>query len=165
MGRRLILALFDTVRKRTKPSRLSNSDMDLISSILRGLSKASLFFLEVLQRHPSDRLHRMTSTLIPLVESQPRLTNFTAEKDFAIAIHRWKDKMKALRIDMDRVPEADRSDGFNNWWDRLSDIVGILEGRPDVLQRVCEDLGADWQELCVAWSIFVTPRMRREELT
>jgi len=136
----------------------------LTRSIMRGLSKASLFFLEVLQRHPSDRLHRMTSTLIPLLESQPRLINFTAEKDFAIAIRRWKDKVKALRIDMDGVPEANRSDGFSNWWDRLSDIVGILEGRPDVLQRVCEDLGADWKEVCVAWSVFVTPRMRREEL-
>ena len=106
----------------------------------------------------------MTSTMIPLLESQPRLINFTAEKDFAIAIRRWKDKVKALRIDMDEVPEADRSDGFSNWWDRLSDIVGILEGRPDVLQRVCEDLGADWKEVCVAWSVFVSPRMRREEL-
>ena len=134
------------------------------SSILRGLSKASLFFLEVLQRHPSDELNRMTSTLIPLLESQPRLINFTAEKDFAIAIRRWKDKMKALRIDMDEIPEANRSDSFSNWWDRLSDIVGILEGRPDVLQRVCEELGADWKEVCVAWSVFVTPRMRREEL-
>jgi nuclear pore complex protein Nup85 len=123
-----------------------------------------IVFLEVLQRHPSNGLHRITSTVIPIVESQPRLINFTAEKDFAIAIRRWKDKVKALRIDMDRVPEADRSDGFNNWWDRLSEIVGILEGRPDVIQHVCEELGADWKEVCVAWSIFVTPRMRREEL-
>jgi nuclear pore complex protein Nup85 len=92
------------------------------------------------------------------------LINFTAEKDFAIAIRRWKEKVKALRIDMDGIPEASRSDGYSNWWDRLNDIVGILEGRPDVLQRVCEDLGADWKEVCVAWSVFVTPRMRREEL-
>ncbi|PPQ94447.1 hypothetical protein CVT25_002538 [Psilocybe cyanescens] len=136
----------------------------LTRAILRGLSKASLFFLGVLEQHPSDKLQRITSTLIPLVESQPRLMNFTAERDFAFAIRRWRDKVKALRIDMDRVPEDDRSDDFDNWWDKLSDIVGILEGRQDVIERICEDIGADWKEVCVAWSIFVDPRMRREEL-
>jgi nuclear pore complex protein Nup85 len=64
----------------------------------------------------------------------------------------------------ERVPEDVRFDDFENWWDRLGDIVGILEGRPDVLQRVCEDLGADWKEICVAWTIFVDPRMRRQDL-
>jgi len=134
------------------------------SAILRGLSKASLFFLGVLQSHPSNRLHRLTSTLIPIIETQPRLSNFTAEKDFAYAIRRWGEKVKALRIEMNRVPEDDRFDDFENWWDKISDIVGILEGRQDVIQRVCEDIGADWKEVCVAWSIFVDPRMRREEL-
>ncbi|KAF8872834.1 nucleoporin Nup85-like protein [Gymnopilus junonius] len=133
-------------------------------AILRGLSKASIFFLGVLQQHPSDKLQRLASTLVPLVESQPRLVDFTAEKDFAYAIRRWADKVKALRIEMDKVPEDDRFDDFENWWDKLSGIVGILEGRQDVIQRVCEDLGADWKEVVVAWSVFVDPRMRRQEL-
>ncbi|KAF4610945.1 hypothetical protein D9613_006754 [Agrocybe pediades] len=136
----------------------------LTRAILRGLSKASLFFLRVLENHPSNRLHRLTSTLIPIIETQPRLSNFTAELDFANEIRRWRDKVKALRIDMDRVPENDRFDDNEHWWDKLSDIIGILEGRQDVIERVCEDIGADWKEVCVAWSIFVDPRMRREEL-
>ncbi|KDR68007.1 hypothetical protein GALMADRAFT_79171 [Galerina marginata CBS 339.88] len=136
----------------------------LTRAIIRGLSKASLFFLGVLQQHPSDKLQRLTSTLIPLVESQPHLMNFTAERDFAYAIRRWADKVQALRIEMDRVPEDERFDDFENWWDKLSDIVGILEGRQDVIQRVCEDMGADWKEVCVAWCIFVDPRMRRQDL-
>ncbi|KAF9526094.1 Nup85 nucleoporin-domain-containing protein [Crepidotus variabilis] len=136
----------------------------LTRAILRGLSKASLFFLGALQQHPSDNLQRLTSTLIPLIETQPRLVNFAAEKDFAYAMRRWSDKVKALRIDMDRVPENDRFDEFDNWWDRLGDIVGILEGRSEVLQRVCEELGADWKEICVAWSVFVDPRLRRQDL-
>lgn len=134
------------------------------SAILRGLSKACLFFLGVLQQHPSLHLQRLTSTLIPLIESQPRLANFTAEKDFAFALRRWGERVKALRIEMNGIPEDVRFDDFENWWDRLGDIVGILEGRPDVLQRVCEDLGADWKEVCVAWTIFVDPRMRRQDL-
>ena len=46
----------------------------------------------------------------------------------------------------------------------MSDIVGVLEGRVEVLKRVCDDLGADWKEVCVAWTIFVDPRLRRQEL-
>lgn len=90
--------------------------------------------------------------------------NFSAERDFAYAIRRWGEKVKALRIEMDKVPEVNRSDDFENWWDRLSDIVGIFEGRSDVLQRACEDFGADWKEVCVAWTVFVDPRMRRQDL-
>ena len=118
----------------------------------------------VLERHPSEKLQRVTSTLIPLIELQPRLMNFTAERDFAYALRRWSDKVKALRIDMDRVPEDDRFDDFDNWWEKLSDIVGVLEGRSDIVQRVCEDLGTDWKEVCVAWAVFVDPRMRRQDL-
>ncbi|KJA25724.1 hypothetical protein HYPSUDRAFT_134002 [Hypholoma sublateritium FD-334 SS-4] len=136
----------------------------LTRSILRGLSKASLFFLAALEHHPSEKLQRLTSTVIPLIESQPRLMNFTVEREFAYAMRRWGDKVKALRIEMDRVPEKERFDRFENWWERLSDIVGILEGRQDVVQRVCDDLGADWKEVAVAWSIFVDPRMRRQDM-
>ncbi|KAH6910043.1 Nup85 nucleoporin-domain-containing protein [Coprinopsis sp. MPI-PUGE-AT-0042] len=133
-------------------------------SILRGLTKASLFFLNGLSQHPADHLVLLSETLSALVESQPHFQNFSSERDFAYAYRRWNDKVKALRIDLDRVPEADRFDDFENWWERMSDIVGVLEGRAEVLKRVCDDLGADWKEVCVAWTIFVDPRLRREEL-
>lgn len=136
----------------------------LYRATLRGLSKASAFFLNILSNHPSSNLQRLAQHLIPLLTNHPRLYQFNAERDFAIASRRWKDKVKTLRIELDRVPEDDREDGFENWWDRFSDIVGVLEGRPEVLKRVCNELGADWKEVCVAWSIFVDPRLRRQEL-
>ncbi|KAF8892121.1 nucleoporin Nup85-like protein [Infundibulicybe gibba] len=137
----------------------------LTRTTLRGLSKASIFFIDVLFQHPSEQLQELAQILKPLVDSQPRLQNFTAERDFAYASRRWNDKVKALRIRMDRVPEADRFDDFENWWDRLSDIVGILEGRPELIQRVCLELGADWKEVCAAWGVFVDTRLRRQDLT
>lgn len=72
--------------------------------------------------------------------------------------------MKSLRLELDRVPEDDRDDGFENWWDRFSDIVGLLEGREDVIKRICVDVGADWKEVCVAWGVFVDTRLRRQDL-
>lgn len=136
----------------------------LTRATFRGLSKASAFFLGVLSNHPSSNLQRIAKHLAPLLTNHPRLHQFNAERDFAIASRRWKDKVKTLRIELDRISEDDRDDGFDNWWDRLSDIVGILEGRQEVLKRVCNDLGADWKEVCIAWSIFVDPRIRRQEL-
>lgn len=92
------------------------------------------------------------------------MLSYSVEREFVYAARRWKDKVKSIRVDMEHVPENERHDGFENWWDRLSDLVGVLEGRPDVLKRVCEDLGADWKEIAAAWGIFVDNRARRHDL-
>ncbi|KAJ8482613.1 hypothetical protein ONZ51_g5233 [Trametes cubensis] len=136
----------------------------LIRTSLRGLSKASAFFLNVLSRHPSTYLQSLSQQLSPLLTNHPRLPQFSAEKDFAIASRRWKDKVKTLRLELDRVPEGERDDGYENWWDRFSDIVGILEGQEEVIKRVCTELGADWKEVCCVWGIFVDTRLRRHDL-
>ena len=75
--------------------------------------------LGIFQQHPSLHLRRLTSILIPLIESQPRLVNFSAEKVFAIALRRWGERVEALRIEMNGIPEDVRFDDFENWWDRL----------------------------------------------
>ncbi|KAI0369186.1 hypothetical protein BV20DRAFT_1044625 [Pilatotrama ljubarskyi] len=136
----------------------------LIRTSLRGLSKASAFFLNVLGQHPSTYLQSLAEQLSPLLTNHPRLHQFSAERDFAVASRRWKDKVKTLRIELDRVPVSERDDGFENWWDRFSDIVGILEGRGDVVKRVCTELGADWKEVCSVWGIFIDTRLRRQDL-
>ncbi|KAK7012223.1 nuclear pore complex protein Nup85 [Favolaschia claudopus] len=136
----------------------------LTRATLRGLSKASVFFLKMLSGHPSEDLQHLAETMASIISSQPRLQNFTAERDFAYASRRWKDKVKALRVEMEQVLEADRFDDFDNWWDRFSDIVGILEGRAEIVQRVCEELGADWKEVCAAWGVFVDARFRRQDI-
>ncbi|TFK60439.1 hypothetical protein BDN72DRAFT_939980 [Pluteus cervinus] len=136
----------------------------LTRTVLRGLSKASLFFLGSLANHPSEDVQDLAHTLAPLIETQPRLQNFDVEREFAYATRRWMDKVKALRIEMERVPEDGRFDEFENWWDRLSDIVGILEGRSQVIKRVCQELGADWKEVCATWGVFIDTHLRRHEL-
>ncbi len=123
-----------------------------------------MFFFKTLSQHESDSLRDLTKILIPLVDSQPRLSAYNTEKDFVHASRRWKEKIQALRVEMDRIPEEEREDDFDNWWDRLSDIVGILEGRGDVLQRVCDELGCDWKEVCAAWGVFINTRLRRQDL-
>ena len=134
------------------------------STTLRGLSKASAFFLETLSRHPASYLQRVSEQLIPLLTNHPRFTQFSTERDFSVASRRWKDQVKTLRVELDRIPEDVRDDDFDNWWDRFSDIVGILEGREEVIKRLCNELGADWKEVCAAWGVFIDPRVRRQDL-
>lgn len=122
------------------------------------------FFLGTLSAHPSKDLRRLSQSLIPLLNTQPKLQAYEAEREFAYASHRWKEKVKALRLELDGVPEPDRRDDYEDWWDRFSDIIGILEGRGEMVQKVCGELGADWKEVCVAWGVFVDPRLRRQDL-
>ncbi|KAN0115630.1 Nup85 Nucleoporin domain containing protein [Russula decolorans] len=136
----------------------------LTRSVLRGFSKASVFLLETLSRHPSEHLQSVAQHLAPLLSSHPRIVQFTTERDFVVALRRWKEKVKTLRLELDRVPEDAREDEFENWWKSFSNIVGILEGRPEVIQSICLDLNADWKEVCAVWSIFVNHRLRRQDL-
>ncbi|KAI0917961.1 hypothetical protein AcW1_006947 [Taiwanofungus camphoratus] len=136
----------------------------LTRTTLRGLSKASSFFLDVLSKHPFLYLQELSQHLIPLLTDHPRLHQFSVERDFAVAARRWKDKVKTLRLELDRVPDQVRDDGFENWWDRFSDIIGILEGREEVIKKICIELGADWKEACAAWGVFVDTRLRRPDL-
>jgi nuclear pore complex protein Nup85 len=89
---------------------------------------------------------------------------FSTEREFVVALRRWKEKVKSLRLELDRVPEDAREDDFENWWKPFSNIVGILEGRPEIIQNICIDVNADWKEACAAWSIFVNHRLRRQDL-
>ena len=133
-------------------------------SVLRGFSKAPVFLLETLSRHPSEHLRDVAQHLTPLLSSHPRIVQFSTEREFVVALRRWKEKVKSLRLELDRVPEDAREDDFENWWKPFSNIVGILEGRPEIIQNICIDLNADWKEVCAAWSIFVNHRLRRQDL-
>lgn len=136
----------------------------LCRSVLRGFSKAPVFLLETLSRHPSEHLQSVAQHLAPLLSSHPRIVQFSTEREFVIALRRWKEKVKTLRLELDRVPEDARDDNYENWWKPFSNIVGILEGRPEIIQSICIDLNADWKEVCAAWSIFVNHRLRRQDL-
>jgi nuclear pore complex protein Nup85 len=71
---------------------------------------------------------------------------------------------------MDKIPEGERTvdlgeRGEEDWWEKLSDIVGVLEGRFEVVKRIVdEEFEGDWKEAVVAWGMFVDGRTRRQDL-
>ncbi|TFK52007.1 hypothetical protein OE88DRAFT_1735010 [Heliocybe sulcata] len=136
----------------------------LTRAIIRGLTKASVFFMEALSRHPSSALQDLSQKLIPLLQSHPHVRDYASVAEFSRASPRWKDKIKALRSEMSSISHDDRDDGFENWWDRMSDILSILEGRFSVIKHVCQELGADWKEICAAYATLVHPTLSRGDL-
>ncbi|KAF7770639.1 hypothetical protein Agabi119p4_6613 [Agaricus bisporus var. burnettii] len=141
----------------------------LVKCIVRGLTKAAVFFLDVLSKHPSFALRDMTKLITPLISSQPRLQNYSSEREFAYAARRWRDKVKALRVELNKIPEKERTvvigERDEDWWEKLSDIVGVLEGRFEVVKRIVdEEFTGDWKDAVVAYGMFVNGRMRRQDL-
>jgi len=138
--------------------------------ILRSLTESSSCFLQVLECHPSLGLRDMVKLLQPLVMNQPHLRNFTSEREFVFAAHQWRNEIKALRVEMDKIPERERtvhlgSRGEEDWWEKLSDIVSLLEGESQVLKRIIKtELKGDWKEGVAAWGMFVDWRTRRQSL-
>lgn len=137
----------------------------LTRAIMRGLAKASTFFLEVLSKHSSRHLANFAQQLKTLVEEHPRLNQFSAERDFSVKSWKWRDQIKALQLELATVPDEERQDEFENWWDRFSGIVGVLAGHVDMSIKVCREVGADWREMCALWCIYVNPTLRRLDFT
>ncbi|KAF9648762.1 hypothetical protein BDM02DRAFT_3180018 [Thelephora ganbajun] len=129
----------------------------LTRTVLRGLTKVTVFFLKLLSSsHPSSYLQSLSDSLISILEIQPRLQQFKTEYEFTLARRRWENRVKALRIELHHVPEdgGTRLDGRHDWWGWLSDIR----------RCVVRGLGGGWKEICAAWGVFVDPRLRRQEL-
>jgi len=112
----------------------------------------------------------MVKLLQPLVMNQPHLRNFTSEREFVFAARQWRDQVKALRVEMDKIPERERTvhldlRGGEDWWEKLSDIVSLLEGESQKFKQIIKTkFSGDWKEGVAAWSIFVDRRTRRESL-
>ncbi|KLO17911.1 hypothetical protein SCHPADRAFT_820586 [Schizopora paradoxa] len=136
----------------------------LTRATVRGLLKSSIFFLRSLSSHPSENLQRIADRLVGLLEKHPRQIQFSTEREFFTASRRWKDRAKALRLELDRVPEDDRNDGYENWWENVSDILGILEGREEILERVCVAVGGGWKEIVCTYGVWIDVGLRRSEL-
>lgn len=126
--------------------------------------KLSIFFLRALENHPSENLQRIGRRLVDLLDKHPRQKHFGTEDEFSKHSRRWRERIKSLRIEIDRVPEDDRNDKYENWWDNVSDIVGVMEGREEILQRVCTSLGGTWKDIVCAYGVWINVGLRRSEL-
>lgn len=164
MGGRSVLAVSHKVMPFWSCNVITPTDA-LGRAIMRGLAKASTFFLEVLSKHSSRHLANFAQQLKTLVEEHPRLNQFSAERDFSVKSWKWRDQIKALQLELATVPDEERQDEFENWWDRFSGIVGVLAGHVDMSIKVCREVGADWREMCALWCIYVNPTLRRSDFT
>ena len=118
----------------------------------------------MLSRHPSEDLQTISESFVTLLSAHPRQSQYLTEKEFFDASRRWRERAKALRLELDRIPDDSRDDGNFNWWNNLSDLLGVLEGRGEILQAICTELGGDWKEVVCTWGVWIDIGLRRSEL-
>jgi nuclear pore complex protein Nup85 len=71
--------------------------------------------------------------------------------------------VRALRNELEML---DDSEGRGDWREGLEDLVGVLEGRQEVVLRVCSEEagGHGWREVLSVWGIWVQADFRRQDL-
>ena len=132
--------------------------------ILRGLSAGALHFFALLASHPSPELRSIIALIPRVLNAQPRSTSFSTENEFFVAHRRWLQEVRQLRVEVDML---DDGDGRGEWREGLEDMMGVLEGKQDVIVRMCSDEegGHGWREAVGVWGIWVNVELRRDDLT
>ncbi|KAG9019091.1 hypothetical protein FRB90_006405, partial [Tulasnella sp. 427] len=134
-----------------------------VHATLRGIWKGASHFFGLLSSHTSPILRRIAPQLVKTLESHPRSTSYGTEQEFFSAHARWSDSVRTLRRELRML---DKSEGVGDWREGVEDLVGILEGKHDVLMKVCsEGDGAEgWREAIAVWGIWVRPDFKRQDL-
>jgi nuclear pore complex protein Nup85 len=154
----------DTLSKLDRPWEHDDFWPYIARAVLRGLAKAPLFFLETLAQHPISEVRDCAELLGKLVAQMPRLTAFTSQKAYESARDAWLGQVRLAREALVKIPESARDDGFENWWNWISDMVGVMEGSDYILGDLCRQLGADWKDVVAARALFARKLPTRRKL-
>jgi nuclear pore complex protein Nup85 len=128
--------------------------------VLRGLSRTALIFFEGLKKHPSPLMGKQAETLINILSSHPRSTNFDTEQEFFYAWRQWKTKAAGFRKQLELISDEDGED----WLPWLLEIAHIMEGDKDTIIRYCESYEEGWKEAVCVWGVWVDVGLRRQTL-
>ncbi|KIO24693.1 hypothetical protein M407DRAFT_25939 [Tulasnella calospora MUT 4182] len=135
----------------------------LTRATVRGLWKGASHFFSILSSHPSPILRRIAPQLVKTLESHPRSTSYGTEQEFFSAHSRWSDSVRLLRRELQLL---NKTEGQGDWREGLEDLVGILEGKQDVIMDICSEGegAAGWREAVAVWGIWVRPDFKRQDL-
>jgi len=95
-----------------------------------------------------------------LLKSHPRSTRYSTEHDFFVAWRHWKNRVVALRKQMDQV--SDEEGG--NWLPWMLEIVRIMEGDKSTAKRHCQYYTEGWKEALCVWGVWVDVGLRRHHI-
>ncbi|KAJ1307003.1 hypothetical protein OPQ81_007983 [Rhizoctonia solani] len=152
-------ATAELLRLSALPEPWSDPDFwpTLNKCILRGLSTSALGFLHrVGSNHPSPILRAfIRDSLIPVLESHPRSTEFQRESGFLTAHSRWRERVAEVRVAFDKAVDADPGEGDEDEWSRwVDELLGVLEGDSGVVFALCNEAVEDgwgFREVIGVW--------------
>ncbi|CUA74624.1 Nuclear pore complex protein Nup85 [Rhizoctonia solani] len=165
-------ATAELIRLSGLPEPWSDPDFwpTLNKCILRGLSTSALGFLRrVGSNHPSATLRTFVrDSLVPVLETHPRSSEFQRESGFVTAHLRWRERVAEVRIAFDKAVDAAPGEGDEDEWSRwVDELLGVLEGDSGVVFALCNEAVEDgwgFREVIGVWGVWVDVGLKRTQL-
>ncbi|KDN40916.1 hypothetical protein RSAG8_07784, partial [Rhizoctonia solani AG-8 WAC10335] len=165
-------ATAELIRLSALPEPWSDPDFwpTLNKCVLRGLSTSALGFLRrVGSNHPSITLRAfIRDSLVPVLETHPRSTEFQRESGFLTAYSRWRERVAEVRVAFDKAVDADPGEGDEDEWSRwVDELLGVLEGDSGVVFALCNEAVEDgwgFREVIGVWGVWVDVGLKRTQL-
>ncbi|CAE6471663.1 unnamed protein product [Rhizoctonia solani] len=165
-------ATAELIRLSALPEPWSDPDFwpTLNKCIIRGLSTSALGFLRrVGSNHPSATLRTfIRDSLVPVLETHPRSSEFQRESGFLTAHSRWRERVAEVRVAFDKAVDADPGEGDEDEWSRwVDELLGVLEGDAGVVFALCNEAVEDgwgFREVIGVWGVWVDVGLKRTQL-
>ncbi|CAE7174105.1 unnamed protein product [Rhizoctonia solani] len=165
-------ATAELIRLSALPEPWSDPDFwpTLNKCILRGLSTSSLGFLRrVGSNHPSAPLRTFVrDSLVPVIETHPRSSDFQRESGFLTAHSRWRERVAEVRVAFDKIVDVEPEGGDEDEWSRwVDELLGVLEGDSGVVFALCNEAVEDgwgFREVIGVWGVWVDVGLKRTQL-
>ncbi|KAH7327689.1 Nup85 nucleoporin-domain-containing protein [Rhizoctonia solani] len=165
-------ATAELIRLSALPEPWSDPDFwpTLNKCIIRGLSTSALGFLRrVGSNHPSATLRTfIRDSLVPVLETHPRSSEFQRESGFLTAHSRWRERVVEVRVAFDKAVDADSGEGDEDEWSRwVDELLGVLEGDAGVVFALCNEAVEDgwgFREVIGIWGVWVDVGLKRTQL-
>ncbi|KAF8693120.1 Nup85 Nucleoporin, partial [Rhizoctonia solani] len=165
-------ATAELIRLSALPEPWSDPDFwpTLNKCVLRGLSTSALGFLRrVASNHPSTVLRTfIRDSLVPVLETHPRSSEFQRESGFLAAHSRWRERVAEVRMALDRAVDTDSGEGDEDEWSRwVDELLGVIEGDDGVVFALCNEAVEDgwgFREVIGVWGVWVDVGLKRTQL-
>ncbi|GAB1518102.1 hypothetical protein RhiTH_001161 [Rhizoctonia solani] len=165
-------ATAELIRLSALPEPWSDPDFwpTLNKCVLRGLSTSALGFLRrVASNHPSTVLRTfIRDSLVPVLETHPRSSEFQRESGFLAAHSRWRERVAEVRMALDRAVDTDSGEADEDEWSRwVDELLGVIEGDDGVVFALCNEAVEDgwgFREVIGVWGVWVDVGLKRTQL-
>ncbi|KAG8818697.1 hypothetical protein FRC19_010396, partial [Serendipita sp. 401] len=107
--------------------------------------------------HPATR--EIADLIVAALDGMPSSEDYDQDADFFDALRQWKTSLHRLT----RAKEKHSKSHYEGSVD-MEEIVSLIAGKPDALQRICKSCDMTWREAICVYGVWVHPQLTRNDL-